>query len=205
MTAPMRRPGRALLAAIAAGLAAGLAVVLVGCGIPAENEPRRVQPPAPFRTTASATPPPPTLAPTVSAQEVILYLTRDGRLVEVSRSMERPVSAQRLLDALAATLTPDEQQQGLTSALAGTDVVEDVRIASGIATVMLAEEGLEVITQLSQGLAIAQIVCTLDARDDVAAVVFERAGARVSVPRGDGSQTDAPLTAADYATLLEPR
>ena len=200
-TTRTRRPSRALLTAIAAGLAA----VLVGCGIPADGEPRRVQPPAPFRTTATATPPPPTVAPTEGGQEVILYLTRDGRLVEVSRTMEPPVSPQRLLDALAATLTPEEQQQALTSALAGTDVVEDVRISAGIATVMLADEGLEVITQLSQGLAIAQIVCTLDARDDVTAVVFERAGARVSVPRGDGSQTDAPLTAADYATLLEPR
>lgn len=201
MTARAVPPGRALLVVIAASLA----VVLAGCGIPAENEPRRVQPPAPSETTATATPPPPTVVPTASGQEEILYLTRDNRLVQVSRFMEQPVSPQRLLDALAATLTPDEQQQGLTSALAGTNVVDEVQVEGGIATVMLADEGLEVITQLSQGLAIAQIVCTLDARDDVTAVVFERAGARVSVPRGDGSQTDSPLTSADYATLLEPR
>ena len=62
---------------------------------------------------------------------------------------------------------------------------------------------LEAAGRNGQFLAFGQIVCTLDARGDVDAVVFERDGRAVAVPRGNGSLTKNPLTAADYQGLLE--
>jgi hypothetical protein len=70
--------------------------------------------------------------------------------------------------------------------------------------VALTDTGLEGLTGATQLLAIAQIVCTLDARDDVTGVVFARGGQRFPVPRGDGSQADAELTMSDYQSLIEP-
>jgi hypothetical protein len=199
MARTVRSSARRLAAAITLAGLLGLA----GCGIPAERDPHALQPPAPFQNVPTATPQATTPMP--GSQAAVLYLTRNNQLVPVSRPIENPQMLLSLLYALAASPTEEEQQQGLTSALAGTTVVSGVTVTDGLVTVMLAEPGLEVFTQFTQGLAIAQIVCTLDNREDVTGVVFERAGLRVSVPRGDGTQTEEPLTSNDYANLLEPR
>jgi len=187
---------------LAAALALAGLLGLAGCGIPAEDEPHAVQPLPPFQEVPTPTPQATT---PVTGSQALLFLIRNNQLVPVSRTVENPQMLLSLLYALAASPTADEQQQGLTSALAGTTVVSGVTVTNGLVTVMLAEPGLDVFTQVTQGLAIAQIVCTLDNREDVTGVVFQRAGIAVSVPRGDGTQTDAPLTSADYANLLEPR
>jgi hypothetical protein len=178
--------------------------LLGACGVPAEEDPHAVVLPPPYGETATS----PAPAPTTDDGPLtkVLYLIRDGRLVPVVRPVETMPPLMDLLEDLAAGPVDAERQQGFTSALAaGTPIVDDVELVGGLATVALTETGLEGLTGPTQQLAIAQIVCTLDAREDVTGVVFARAGQQFPVPRGDGAQTDAQLTIADYESLLEPR
>ena len=178
-------------------------VGLSGCGIPADHDPHPIVLPQPYADLGTS----PAPAPTTNQGELteVLYLTRDGALVPVTRSFDAPHPLTTLLEDLAAGPTAAEQALGFTSALtAGTPVVEEVQVVDGLATVALTESGLEGLTGAAQLLAIAQIVCTLDARDDVTGVVFARGGQRFPVPRGDGSQSDAEVTMADYQSLIEP-
>lgn len=171
-----------------------------GCGVPAEDRARAVSPPAgPLPTPATAD----TTAPT-GREEEVLYFVRDNRLVPVVRRVDVLSTVDGHLQHLLAGPRPQERDQGLTSALpgavtaaaarqTGTQVEVDIREAAG-------DE-----TGRSDGvLAFGQIVQTLVARDDIDSVVFTRDGRPLGIPRGDGSLSEQPLTAADYAVLTVP-
>jgi spore germination protein GerM len=167
------------------------AAVLSGCGVPLDPAPHPVE--LPDRSTV----PSPTLTPSQSgAVTEVLYLVKDGRLAAVSRNLPLAPSAGQQLRDLLAGPTNAEQQQGLTSALAGTELGLAVAIGNGQATVELATS-LEGTGRTDDILAFAQIVCTLTSRSDVTAVTFTRAGQHVEVPRADSSLTRDPLTATD--------
>ena len=53
-----------------------------------------------------------------------------------------------------------------------------------------------------QLLAVAQIVCTLTGRPGVGQVSFTLQGARLAVPKGDGSLVSSPVARDDYAGLM---
>ncbi len=175
------------------------AAALTGCGVPLDAAPRPVE--LPGRSTA----PSPHLTPSQSgAVHEVLYLIKEGRLTAVSRRLpQAPAASQQLRDLLAGP-TNAEQQQGLGSALAGTELGLTVEIRGGRAVVELAT-GLEGTGRTDDILAFAQIVCTLTSRGDVTTVTFTRAGQYVEVPRADSSLTRDPLTAADYAGLISGR
>ncbi|MDG4797513.1 GerMN domain-containing protein [Micromonospora sp. WMMD1082] len=177
--------------------------MLVGaCGVPAEDRPRTVTPPpGPFPYTATAAP----SAAETGAVTEMLYFSRDDRLVPVIRRIDRvPALDEQLRDLLAGP-TPAERDDGLTSALPGAFNSAVVELVDGVARVTVALAAVD--TGRSDGLlAYGQIVCTLSARTDVTAVLFlEGGGAPLSVPRADGSLSSEPLTAADYAVLINPR
>ncbi|WP_162908374.1 GerMN domain-containing protein [Allorhizocola rhizosphaerae] len=175
---------------------AGLLLAVGGCGVPVQSEPHPV--PLPDRT---AHPSPNQTSSPAGALTQLLYLIRDGRLVRVERSVPTEPEAGAHLQTLLAGPTPAEQEQGLSSALLGTDLGLTVRVAGGQAVVELAT-GLEGTGRTDDILAFAQIVCTLTSRADITSVTFTRAGEQVEVPRADSSLTRAPLTAADYASLI---
>jgi spore germination protein GerM len=177
------------------GLAA-CALALPGCGVPLEGAPHPVLLPS-----VSTAPSPDLTASGSGAVTEVLYLIQDGQLTAVSRNLPHaPAASQQLRDLLAGP-APAEQQLGLASALAGTELGLSVTIDDGQATVELAT-GLEGTGRTDDILAFAQIVCTLTSRSDVKTVTFTRAGQHVEVPRADSSLTRDPLTAADYASLI---
>ncbi|SCL13506.1 Sporulation and spore germination [Micromonospora nigra] len=183
-----------------AGAVVALAVVLAGCGVPAEDVPRAVTPPpGPFPYTATA-------APTPETGRVVetLYLVRDARLVPVTRRVDSVPAAGALLRDLLAGPTASERDDGLTSALPGAVSAVGVEISGGLARVAVAPAGAEA-GRSDEVLAYGQIVCTLTARADVDAVTFLRDGAALAVPRADGALSAQPLTAADYAELVSRR
>lgn len=182
-----------LLLALAA--TAITAATLTGCGVPAESSPRPVE--LPGRTAGSSADQTP--APVGPLTET-LYLIKDSRLVAVQRNIPLQPTAEQQLRELLAGPTPPEQDQGLSSALAGTELGLSVQIRNRQAVVELATS-LEGTGRTDDILAFAQIVCTLTSRDDVSSVTFTRAGQQVEVPRAGGSLTRNPLTAADYASL----
>ncbi|MFV2101626.1 GerMN domain-containing protein [Micromonospora sp. LOL_024] len=196
----MTRTAGTARVARAVGIVAALTLV-AACGVPAENLPRAVTaPPGPFPSAATAAP---TAAETGAASEV-LYFSRDDRLVPVIRRIDQAPALDAQLRDLLAGPTPAERDDGLTSALPGAFSSAVVELADGLARVTVAMAAVD--TGRSDGLlAYGQIVCTLNARTDVTAVLFLERGAPLSVPRADGSLSSEPLTSADYAVLINPR
>lgn len=193
MTRPRRRRCAATLSVL-------LAAAVTGCGVQAEDVPREVNPPNGIsHAWTSETPPDP--GPGAGAVQERLYFLRDGELVAVTRNVEAQPSVDELVDDLLAGPTDAEQGGGLTSSLLGNDIVVGVQLSGGRATVELTA-ALDESGRTDQILAFAQIVCTLTAKDGITAVTFTRGGQIVGVPRADGSLSDAPATAADYATLV---
>jgi spore germination protein GerM len=188
----------------AAGLAAGAAAVLVlaataGCGVPAETAPRAIESPAVLPIPAS----PPVTRQAAGPDSQRLCLTREARLVEVTRPVSGPASVQETVRDLLAGPTEVESGAGLNTALGGTPLVTGVRLEDGIAVVGLRRD-TEGSSRADDVLALGQVVCTLTARGDVVGVVFERAGERVAVPRGDGSLATGPLRGGDFDQLRAP-
>lgn len=183
--------------AAAAALGAAAAVALYGCGVTAEDTPRGINPPrSPFPALA-----PSTTAGTSGAVSQTLYLVKGDRLVAVTRHVESPPTPTGLVTALVAGPTDSERQQGLTSALLAATTIAGVRAAGDRVMVELAGP-VEEAPRTDAVLAYAQLVCTLAAIPTVTGVTFTRDGEPVGVPRADGSLSEGPLTAADYASLI---
>jgi hypothetical protein len=137
----------------------------------------------------------------VGVVEEILYLTKDGMLVQVTRRVRSEPTPTELVRALLAGPSGDERARGIGSALSGVDIAPDIGVVNGRATVDLTAtpEG----TGRSDAiLAYAQVVCTLDARATITSVVFTLHGEPIGVPRANGALSHGPLTTADYATLI---
>lgn len=186
----MRRP-------LAAPLAVLLAALLVGCGVPTDEQPRALDPAhAPGRVLETAPPDP------AGEGRIALYFVRGDpeRVVLQPRAVERSPSLRGLLDLLLEGPTQEQVAAGTRSAIPTTLQVEQVDLGpGGVVVVTLGGDEVQVGTSL---LGFAQIVATLTAPGRAEAVRFRLDGADLKVPRGDGSLTDAPLNRADYRELL---
>jgi spore germination protein GerM len=187
---------RAALVVAAAGLLA-----LTGCGVSAERLPREVAPPqGPFPVVGSPAP-----AATESGAVIQrLCYVRDDTLVVVNRRVRTLPTARQQIELLLDGPVETERNDGLTSTLTGVNVVTDVRVTGGEATVAVGER-LAGTGRNDEVLAVGQIVCTLTSRTDVNRVTFVQGGQRIGVPRADGSLSTGPLTAGDYAAIIAPR
>lgn len=188
----MRRVGISVVSA--------LAVLAAGCAVRAEDEARTVRDEAvPFALldpqAASILPP----ASGPSSEPIALCFVRDGRLVVVSDEIGAPADLRAPLDALASP--PAGAGPLLRTALTEPSVVGDVRLLGGIARVDLLPE-ISNLPADEQLLAVAQIVCTLTGRPGVGQVSFTLQGARLAVPKGDGSLVNSPVARDDYAGLM---
>lgn len=182
---------------------AAIAVVLVlvvGCGLPQDDNPRVIAAgdiPLPSSTTTSE--------PATGTRGIEIWLANgDGLLEPFERSVES-MNVPSALDAL----------------LAGPDESESARFRSAIpegATLITAAEEPVAIIQLGapntgvlsiqgeeQVLAFAQIVATAMGLPGVDGVQFiQEDGTVVPAPTFDsGTVADRPITNADYASLLE--
>jgi hypothetical protein len=184
----------ALLGALVAAAALG------ACGVPAQDEPHRVELPRSPLTTVTARP-----VPTEShgGVAVVVCLTRSGRLAQITRRLGSPPSVQQQLDNLTVGPTRAEQDNGLGTALSGLTLRAQQAPSSMQATVDIAEAD-ESNARSDEVLAYGQIVCTLTARADIDSVVFTRDNRRLEVPRADGSLSRGPLSVGDYASLIGP-
>ncbi len=186
---------------LAAVLAAGLVAASAGCGLPAENSAREVEPPrGPYQAWTSQTP----QAADSGTVPERLYLLDNDKLVLVVRHVRTESTIDELIRDLLAGPTDGERRAGLTSALLGSDVIAGARLTGGEAVIELTAR-LDQTGRTDQVLAFAQIVCTLTARPEITGVTFTRDGRRIGVPRADGSLSQGPLTASDYSTLVTSR
>ncbi|MEU4420256.1 GerMN domain-containing protein [Actinoplanes sp. NPDC024001] len=175
------------------------ALLLAACGVAAQDEPHRVElPRRPLNVTSSAA----VTQPAGDAAQV-LCLVRENRLSQTVRRVDSVSDPQRHLDQLLAGPTPAEQAQGLSSALAATDLRVRLPAGSMTADVEISEPD-EGAARSDEVLAYGQIVCTLTSRSDIAAVSFRRDGEPLQVPRGDGTLSNGVLRAGDYRSLIGP-
>lgn len=177
-----------------------LAVLAAGCSVPAQENAKAVRDEAvPFALLDPQAPPivPPASGP--GSEPVSLCFVRDGRLVVVSEELAAPVDLGAALDALASP--PAHAGPSLRTAMTEPSVVREVSLLGGIARVDLLSDVSALPTD-EQLLAIAQIVCTLTARPGVGQVSFTLEGARLAVPKGDGSLVSSPVARDDYAGLM---
>ena len=177
-----------------------LVVLGAGCAVPAQDEAQPARDGAvPFALLDPQAPPlvPPASGP--SSEPVALCFVRDGRLVIVSDELAAPVDLRAPLDALA--LPPPDAGPLLRTALTEPSIVRDVRLLGGIARVDLLSR-VSALPADEQLLAVAQIVCTLTARPGVGQVSFTLEGARLAVPKGDGSLVNSPVARDDYAGMM---
>ncbi len=173
-----------------------VALLLTGCGVPTDSEPRALDPAeAPFQVFSSTAPPAPS-----GDGRVALYFVRDDRVVLQTRAVERSTDVDALMELLLEGPTPQQVEAGIRSALPTTFSVEDVEVGrNGVAVVTLGGESTQISTS---PLGFAQVVATLTAPGRAEAVRFRLDGEDLPVPRGDTSLTEEPVDRSDYAELL---
>ncbi|MET8911416.1 GerMN domain-containing protein [Micromonospora sp. NPDC004551] len=173
------------------------AVLLGGCGVPVDDEPRPVQPPPGGFPTPAGTA---TAEPDGRVDEPLCFVRGDG-LAVVTRRVDGLPDVDAHLQHLLAGPDGAERDGGLATALPGTVAVAGATLAGAVATVDVRQAGEET-GRNDEVLAFGQIVCTLTQRPDVDSVAFRRDGQPLEVPRADGNVSSLPLTAADYRPLL---
>jgi len=180
-------------------LVCGVLAIAAGCAVPAERRAQRAADRSvPFGLLDPAAPPLVPPGPGPASEPVALCFVRDGHLVAVQVALAAPVSLREPLDALAAP--PRGIDPDLRTALT-EPIVNDARLVGGIARVDLGP-AVSALAGGEQLLAVAQIVCTLTGRPGVGQVSFTLEGARLAVPKGDGSLVTSPVARDDYASLV---
>ncbi|MFC0033332.1 GerMN domain-containing protein [Micromonospora chaiyaphumensis] len=173
------------------------AALLGGCGVPVDDEPRRVQPPPGGFPTPAGTA---TAEPDGRVDEPLCFVRGDG-LAAATRRVDGLPGVDAHLQHLLAGPDGAERDRGLATALPGTVAVAGATLTGTVATVDVRQAGEET-GRNDEILAFGQIVCTLTQRPDVDSVAFRRDGQPLEVPRADGNVSSLPLTAADYRPLL---
>ncbi len=190
------RPGWWRHAALWIGVAG-----LTGCGVPTQDSvhvaPDREVPSGLLGASPSTTTTTVPAGPTTTAVTLCLAQS-SGPLRPVTRRLTGHPDLNDILQALAQPPTPQEQVQGLNTAVTPGITAT---VTGGVAKVVLdADFGTESATdQLN---AVAQIVCTLTTRPGIGQVQFQLTGTVTEVPRGDGSGTSAPVSRDDYPKLI---
>ncbi|MGY0005937.1 GerMN domain-containing protein [Micromonospora sp. I033] len=173
------------------------AALLGGCGVPVDDEPRPVPPPAGGFPTPAGTA---TADPDGRVDEPLCFVRGDG-LAAVTRRVDGLPGVDAHLQHLLAGPDGAERERGLATALPGTVAVAGATLSGTVVTVDVRHAGEET-GRNDEVLAFGQIVCTLTQRADVDSVAFRRDGQPLEVPRADGNLSALPLTAADYRPLL---
>lgn len=183
----------------ALALATATCVALAGCGVPAEASPRVIgesRLPESLHQSAATT-----TTVGVAREDVRLWFVRDDRLVKVTHQIEPPVDPQSVVGELTAGPSEAEQRDSLRSAIPDPEVIVDVDVQGGTATIKL-DDAFEQVPTADQVLAIGQLVLTMTDLRGVGQVRFDLGGAEVAVPVPDGGTSSGPVSADDFQALV---
>lgn len=173
--------------------------MLSACGVPTDKSPRAISNddlPRSLRTDMTAT----STIPGDGTHATTVFLIGHGKLIPSLAA----VSANDLAAALATLEggpTEAQRRDGERSALTGLDLIRDARVTGSTAIIDLDPSFADALAA-DQILALAQLVLTATAQTGVKQARITVKGEPIQVPRGDGSLTSSPLTAADYRSLL---
>jgi hypothetical protein len=180
---------------------------LAGCGVPVGGEPETISSAAVPFGLSSATPSAPavTSAPVHLGQPRIYLVQPDDALVPFAREIPEGSVRDRLaalLQYLAAGPTSIEKRHRLSTALP-PDVVLRVRDVSGDRVTIDLGGTADAPSGNESRRAVGQIVLTATSLPEVHAVLLTSDGTPIEAPLPSGELTSAPLTARDYAVLLD--
>lgn len=194
-----RRRPRLGVAAIA--LVAGL---VGACGVPDHGPVATVDPrDVPYNLLGEATGGPGGVRNEIS-EGLAVFFTSDGHLVRLGldpgAAVGRPAFA-RVLDALSSGPTPQEQRQGIGTAIPPGLRLVLSRTVSGTADIELAGQAAHPDVE-QNALAAGQIVLTATSVPGIDSVRLTRNGQRVDAALPFGDLAARPVTASDYASLV---
>ncbi|WP_347350103.1 GerMN domain-containing protein [Intrasporangium sp.] len=186
-----RRPAR-LLSYAACGL------LLAGCGIGPQDRPVVIS--IPPQTAA----PVPSTVMTGVPLSMQVYLLKGAHLFRVTRTVAPGPGLQPTLAALSAPLSPDEQAQGLRSAIPVS--VQPLRGSMGRGDIARVDvpTGFDRLPVQEQVNALGQLVFTITADTLATGVQLVEDGRPVAVPDASGQLQDRAVTREDYG-VLAPR
>lgn len=179
-------------------IVAAAIIAISGCSVESEDSATRV--PAgdvPFQL-AKTTPADSGTAPSAADIAVNVFLVRVDRLAVVSRGTS-PADPANVLALLTLGPSQAETEAGLRTALV-PDLADIVDIDGDLITIDLDGE-FNSLAPTEQRLALAQITFAMTQLQAISRVRFLVAGLPASVPRGDGSSTDAPVSPDDYSDV----
>ena len=171
-----------------------VAIVLVACGVPAEEEAERLtieldQPPE------IDEPDPEDLA------AVSVYLIRDDFLVHVTRDLPVPTTLEKTLESLLAGASQPEERANLRTSIPPGTRLLGLEVEGDTATLDLSSDFASVGGE-EEILAVAQIVLTTTSVDGVSRVEFELEGVPTDVPVAGGALSVEPVSADHYDELV---
>lgn len=197
----MRRRSRRAVALLAAAC-----LVVGGCGIRPDGEPRDLAADdVPYGLLDEAPPAPRAPNPTVAggSADVAVYFVLGDALSPATRSVARPATPGRVVAALLEGPTDPETASGLRSAI---DPATRVTVSSPSPELAVVDLSADFVAAPSaeQRLAIAQIVYTVTAIQGVRGVRFRIGGGPVDVPLPDGTSTSEPVSRDAFPSLAPP-
>ncbi|MCP4960384.1 MAG: hypothetical protein GY925_14095 [Actinomycetia bacterium] len=203
----MKRRSLRLLATVLA-----MVLTLTTCGIPDDDEPIPVALPEDFElepTTTTST----TLPDEIPADRRLIYLIREGLLVQRRREIAEPITTTKAIEALIAGPTDEESESG-DETFVDPDMVIETSVDGGVLILDLIGDFTEETPALrfegeSRSLLVGQLVLTgLLGNTDLVGVNFQANGEWLPTVNGEGqlqevdeSGVPQPLTLADFAVL----
>jgi spore germination protein GerM len=180
------------------------ALLLAGCGVPADSSPQLLDetalPPEladPGTTTTT------TETPATAVSQPVYFFDDENLLAEIEREVPRPVAAQEVLEVLF--VGPTEQESDdllLRSSIPNNAVIVNTELSNDVLTVNLAAGSLEEIEGELQKSAIAQIVYTATGIEGIDAVLIQIDGEVRQLPTDESdSHEDQPVRRADYRSF----
>ena len=187
------------------------AACLAGCGLPGEERTQVVDDAAvPYDLLGAGETTPDERTDDAEVPRdvpVVFWVETDDRLapaaVDVTCDRSPTDVVRAVLDALLASPTPDERDNGLASAIPSTARLALVQVEDGVAEVEL--DPVAPVDTERLPLAVGQVVLSVTSAPGVDAVTFVTSGQPVDLPLPGGALLTGAATPDDYAVLLPRR
>jgi spore germination protein GerM len=170
-----------------------LAVILGGCGVPAQDSPERLGDQGALPVVGT----PVTSVP--GSTKATVWFVRAERLVPVERSVPEG-GAQAAVRALLAGPTAEEVAAGMHTELGPSSRVSTVDVNGRVANVAV-DASFSQVQPDHQVLAVAQLVYTVTEVSGIDAVAITVDGEPVEVPGRDGALQDGPFRREHFSSF----
>ncbi len=196
---------------ITAGFLAVVLLLVAGCGITADGDPRTIEAADLPADLLDPNPPSATTLPgsSATASVTVYFVLREGdttRLAPVRREVAAASRAADRINAILVPTSPEEQQLGLITSLPTDTVLLDTTFVPATQELIVNLSGALFDVQGKElANAFAQLVWTVTELPDVRQVRFRVDGRAYRAPNAAGIEQDGAVTRGDYNALAPVR